>query len=424
MNGSRWQRWAGLVAASSLTGCARSEAPPYPEWGAPAATVSTPQETGSSMAPPTGGSTPAPGAVAGHPPGAAGSSTSTVDRGGARTDTPPSGAEGPRDGGRSEGGAPSSETGGSAGTEQNPAACDHEWTGRDCDRCPDDEVLGHWDPDQDCSACLPGYSGDDCLTCSFPLDSYAARESITLTAIPAGASGIAWSPETETFFVVANKEGQIWEYDATLEEVVRTIALSDSFADAEGLAQLDDGRLAVVLETNWIYVAHVDGNTRRIDLEDDTVRAFQPIPAPAEENAGLEGIAYRHPRGSDPGRIYVCQEHLPMRVLAFDVIRGAAQNPRSYADGTLEVYEPWDAEQAFAGEVTDIAGLEYDGASDTLLVVSQESSRVLRVEPETGHILERLELEGTTTAEGLALFRDCQLAVVSEPNELELLQGS
>jgi uncharacterized protein YjiK len=303
--------------------------------------------------------------------------------------------------------------------------CPNHWTGADCDQCPDDEINGHWDPQQDCNACLPGFFGADCRDCSFPLSSYARSQSVTLSEIPAEASGIAYNRDTGTFFVVANRQGAIWEYDQSLQTLLRTIALENLDTDTEGLAYLGDGWLAICAETNLVYVAQVDETTTRISGSDGAVQVYQPCAAPPVTNAGLEGIAYRPPLDGAPGRFFACQEHSPMRVLGFDHVLGSEPfELRSYADGTLVVGEPWDAEQALGAEVTDLAGMAYDPISDTLLIVSQESSRILRVDPDTGATLQRLDLTDTSTSEGIALFGDCKLAVVSEPNRVDVFSAA
>ena len=137
-------------------------------------------------------------------------------------------------------------------------------------------------------------------------------------------------------------------------------------------------------------------------------------------NAGFEGITFRRAKGSTPGRIFVCQEYQPMRVLQFDWEPGSPPYTlKTYADGSLTVYEPWDAQQVLSGTVSDIAGMAFDESSGTLLIVSQISSRVIRVNPDTGAILEQLALSGTSAAEGLAMFNGCRLAVMSEPRHLQ-----
>ena len=97
---------------------------------------------------------------------------------------------------------------------------------------------------------------------------------------------------------------------------------------------------------------------------------------------------------------------------------------KSHADGTLAVEEPWDAEQVFAGEVNDVSGMAFDPSDGTLLIVSQESSRVIRVDPGSGAVLDSLALKDTTTSEGIALLDGCRMAVVSEPDLVRIYAPS
>jgi len=60
--------------------------------------------------------------------------------------------------------------------------------------------------------------------------------------------------------------------------------------------------------------------------------------------------------------------------------------------------EPFDAEALWASEIEDIAGLQYMAATAhtvaTLLVLSEDSKRVLQVDPSTGEVLSTLEMAG------------------------------
>ncbi|MCP4599047.1 MAG: hypothetical protein GY847_00645 [Proteobacteria bacterium] len=299
--------------------------------------------------------------------------------------------------------------------------CPNHWTGKNCDECPDDDVNGHWDPNQDCNVCLSNFGGQGCRLCSFPLDTYELVEEFDLGGIPTEASGIAWNRDTDTFFIVANLQNRLWEYDKTFKTLLRTITLKNMNNDTEGLAYLGDGWLAIAAETNYVYATHIDVSTTTLTGADGAAQIYQPCGPPPVVNAGLEGIAYRPPRDGSPGSIYVCQEHLPMRVLRFEHVLGTEPfELKSYKNDTLDVYEPWEAKQTLVNYVQDIAGMTYDEVSDTLLIVSQESSVIIRVNPNTGAVLEKLNLTGPTTFEGVTLFGACDLALVAEPNHIEI----
>jgi uncharacterized protein YjiK len=146
---------------------------------------------------------------------------------------------------------------------------------------------------------------------------------------------------------------------------------------------------------------------------------------PATTNRGFEGITF-HPGAGAAGELIVCQEGgvsgTPIRVLFFD--RRASAGPSSYADGTLVVREPWSALSKLGSVATDLAAVHFDVSSSTLLVLSQESSRLLRVAPETGEILDKRDLSGSPQYEGLTLTADGRLVLVSEPSYIEVYQSN
>jgi uncharacterized protein YjiK len=57
------------------------------------------------------------------------------------------------------------------------------------------------------------------------------------------------------------------------------------------------------------------------------------------------------------------------------------------------------------------------------VLLSQESSRLLRVAPETGELLDQRDLAGSPQYEGVTLADEGRLVVVSEPNLVEIYQS-
>ena len=119
----------------------------------------------------------------------------------------------------------------------------------------------------------------------------------------------------------------------------------------------------------------------------------------SEHNKGIEGLAW------DPARalFYVAVEKYPMRVVSIGL------------DGrTTELF---DAEALLGGgPCSDVAGLAYDGASDALLVLCQETNRLVRVGLSPVRVLESVAVDGTQP-EGVAIVGG-ELWIASEPNEL------
>ncbi len=257
------------------------------------------------------------------------------------------------------------------------------------------------------------------------LDRYARGEMLTLSEIPEQASGITWNPKTDTFFIVANLTRQLWQYDGTLSSVVREYTLANMDFDTEGIVYLGRDRYAVTTESNTVYVVEITDSTTVIDGEAETTEVLTVAAAPNTRNAGFEGIAFA-PDAADAqsGRMFVCQEYDPMRLAVFDyMFSSPPYSARSALDGDFSVADVLDAEAVLGNMATDLAGVTYDASSNTLILVSQESSRLLRVDPDTGLLVETMDLTGSANFEGITFFGDCQIAVLAEPNQVALYRA-
>ena len=110
-----------------------------------------------------------------------------------------------------------------------------------------------------------------------------------------------------------------------------------------------------------------------------------------------------------------------MRVLSFEYqFSDLPYETKSVLTGNLQVLEPWDADEVFDGIADDLADIAFDSTNDTLLLLSQESSLLMRVSPDSGAVLESLALTGSRYFEGVTFFDGCRIAVLAEPNFLAL----
>jgi len=229
---------------------------------------------------------------------------------------------------------------------------------------------------------------------------------ITLSGI-SNASGVAWKPETDTFFIISNGTHALYEYTADFKTQLRTVALDNGGTDTEDVVYLGSNRFAVVDEVNQAWVVSIPDGAKSANMSATDAEHYVVSAPPATTNRGLEGITIR-PGVGTAGQFIVCQE-------------GGTSN---YADGTLVVTEPWNALSKLGSVATDLAAVHFDVSSSTLLVLSQESSRLLRVVPETGEILEPRDLSGSPQYEGVTLTNDGRLVLVSEPNYVEVYQSN
>ena len=218
-----------------------------------------------------------------------------------------------------------------------------------------------------------------------------------LAVVEENLSGVSFDRERCTLWAVRNRPCGL--YEVSLDgSTLRVFDLDATFYDTEGVVVLESGTVAITEEDlNTINICDVRRDGAGGVLDRASCTTIETGVASAVTNKGIEGVAWDAARA----RFYIIIEKAPMRVLSVGL------------DG--RVAELFDAEVAFAGVCTDLAGLAYDAVADNILVMSQESGVLLRVSL-AGEILERRDVDGQQP-EGFTFFGP-HLWVVGEPNEL------
>lgn len=274
------------------------------------------------------------------------------------------------------------------------------------------------------SGSVPDASLPDDATAPSLSDYQPLGEPITLNGLDAASSDVTWRPESDTFFVITDGSRHLYEFDREFTSIVRTVTLSDGPTDGEGIAYLGNDLFAIASEDNTVVVFHLDPTTTTLVVSSELRGTYVPAAPPPRVNTGFEGIAFRPMEGGG-GDLVVCQEgdpgNVPIAVYRFPFAPdGPAEG--SYADGTLAVVQPFDAPLTLGAFDGDLTGMAYEGRDDTLLITSHLASRLLKVDAESGALLEQLELSASPQYEGVALASENRLALVSEPGFVELWQ--
>jgi uncharacterized protein YjiK len=217
--------------------------------------------------------------------------------------------------------------------------------------------------------------------------------------------------------------------------LLRSIAM-DGFDDIEGLtlissnnthAQLavtEEGRMNVVLFT----IAKVSGSKpvseTVLHSKADAIYQITVGLDALGSNRGLEGVAY------DPkGFLYTLTEENPMRVIRINM-KTCAQD--IVFSGTKP--ESYDSSSEFAllkGVATDIAGMTFDAARNSLVFLSHEGINNGATGPATvfttdlqGKLISGpLSLQGKQP-EGVVFQDDVHMYVIGEPNEVQLYMNT
>lgn len=257
-------------------------------------------------------------------------------------------------------------------------------------------------------------------------DYFAPNDAFTISEVPNNASGITWHEEIQQYLVVRNNFRTIYRYDVNFAYMGQ-LTVSSINSDTEGLGYVGGNEVMVVTENNFAHKLFIDAATSSIDGSPSRTQAYQPLPFSGVSNKGLEGVAVRKAQNGQLARVYAVQEgtgldaNALMRLVYFDIPEPDPLVLLSY-DSNLDVVEPFDAEVAFAGRATDLAGLAYDERTGHLIVLSEEQSKALQVNPTTGAIISELPLTGAPQYEGVTIGPNGELVFVSEGNLIRIYE--
>lgn len=251
-----------------------------------------------------------------------------------------------------------------------------------------------------------------------------AGPAFSVSQIGNNASGITWHEGLEQYLVVQNNAAKIYRFNQDFEYIGVISKNGNMNSDTEGLAFAGNNQVMIVTEANVAHKATINESTTVINGNYENTPAYRLLPSPIS-NKGLEGVAFRAAFEGQPARVYACQEgtrsnsSARMKLVYFDMPEEDPVDLMSY-DQDLVVVEPFDAEVAFAGVITDCAGMTFDERTGHLILVSQESSKAIQIDPETGSVIAELPLEGAPQYEGVTIGPNGELVFVSEANWIHI----
>ena len=215
-------------------------------------------------------------------------------------------------------------------------------------------------------------------------------------------SGITWNPNNDKFYLINDENGIIWEADSSLN-IIRVIT-GANFGDTEDIIYFYDSKYGILTEEGKLYIGNIiEGNNNyQINTND-----FQEVEFTNHNgNNGPEGIAYDRLTGT----IYIAKEKNPMEIYRF-------QLPINNNDLTIEPEIPFNAQSIFFNSIDDISAILFDDRIQRLLVLSEDSNKIIDVEPENGIIKGSYDLEEDHQYEGISfLDKNYNLVIVGEPN--------
>lgn len=222
-------------------------------------------------------------------------------------------------------------------------------------------------------------------------------------------SSIVYDYDKNRLLALTNYPAEV--FALTLDgEVIASYPLT-GFGDSEGMGYMGDGLLVITDEwaqkLNFVYLPD---NPRPIDISE---AQFLALGVHLDDNKGFEGVGY----DEDKDRLFVVKERDPRMMYE---IQGAKASLEGNLGLRIIDRTDWIERSVFG---TDLSSLDFDSSTGHLLILSDESKLLVEVNGD-GQFVSFRTFRGTfgdvgrtlPQPEGVALDRDGNLYVVSEPN--------
>jgi len=228
--------------------------------------------------------------------------------------------------------------------------------------------------------------------------------------ISADLSGVTYNPLTGTLFMITNKNSEIVE--TTLSgSFIRSIILN-GFNDPEGIAHVGGNSFAISEERlgRILYIS-IYANTSSINLNNMN---YTQIPG-ISNNEGLEGVSLN----TNTGDYYVVKEKNSRTLYRYN---GTATTPTFLNTCNIQANSFGMTDVSDIFHLTIPTGLDNINVSDKMLILSDESSKVVEIDNNCG-LYSTLNLPLNKQHEGITMDDNGTIYVVSEPNLLYIFEN-
>ena len=238
------------------------------------------------------------------------------------------------------------------------------------------------------------------------LSNFVRSRSFAIPEIPRNLSGITYSPESASLFLVSNTPTRIYEITPK-GRLIRQINLI-GFHDTEDIVFIEKQTFAVIEERRkTVVIFEIQPETEAVQYAN--CRHIQALP-PGAVNKGLEGLAW------DPvlRNFLIANESNPRAIYTIPYNARGDIGGRFRHEVTALHNLPWI-------KLGDYAGIYFEGPLKRLLILSRTSGKIedytLSGQKKGSLNLFRF-IPGISKAEGLTFGPEDELYVCSEPNKV------
>ena len=216
-------------------------------------------------------------------------------------------------------------------------------------------------------------------------------------------SGVTLNFDTGNLFFIENRHNTIWEADTNMN-LIRTINGKD-FGDSEDIVYLGNQEFGIINEEGYLFLGNIPLSKNDILINSKNFNKIKYMDHSG--NKGPEGLAYDISRNI----FFSVKEKNPMVFYYFQI-----SNLKTNQTGVDPII-PFNANKWDDNFVTDLSGVLYDDRSNRVLVLSDESKKIIDINYKTGEIFGVLKIPEMIQPEGISFYnKNYDLIIVSEPN--------
>lgn len=243
---------------------------------------------------------------------------------------------------------------------------------------------------------------------------------VVLPEIGGNLSGITYNYDSDTFFLIQNNYGQVFEYNKDFSKMLRRIVMKNLIdKDTEDIVYLGKNKFALVTEKNQIVIFNLDKNQTEVDMSvsKDDVQVLQ-LTAPGKDNQGLEGLCFTMRGSQGRGTFYSVQENHPKKLYSVPYPVTSSDLLKS---SQVKFSEPFNTDKLMKHIMSDLSGCTFNDKYNHLLVLSHESSKLMELTT-FGMVVSTLNIPAVASQyEGVTIDAENRLVLVSEPNSVVIL---
>lgn len=256
-------------------------------------------------------------------------------------------------------------------------------------------------------------------------------------------SDATYRDETGELITIRNGSASADVYDlGAYGTVKKTINLTFDGSDCEGICDMGLGEFATCSEDGGRYQFNIYDWPSDVGTAATSKQEFTLAAAGTDNNSGAEGVCYDRKNkifyivgeGEQPStsRRFFKVLRPGVNGRFGDTSTSYAYNDADDGDGwSLDDYisEPFDPEVAFSsygatGATFDLSSIDFDHASDNVVITSDTGQEVLQVDPSDGTVIADLSVTSLTQMEGVAILPGGDMMLMGEADEYIIYEAA